>query len=387
MMVKQIIRTLAFLNTLILYSCVRHQEKHFYFNPESIKTQEVLLSEYADSIQYITLSFEVPIRNIRAIDFYNDLVFIGAGIEGMLVFNKDGSFHKKIGNNGRGPGEYYSVNSFTIDYENGLIYLLDAGREAKVMVYSFNGDFRYEFSNVDLHGIFQKIVHLDNKLYLFEIFIAGSATYNWVEIDLHGNVISTKKNSISNINTNATIYINPVYKFQNGIGYWNQYNDTVFRIENGKSMARFFFAKGNFRLPTDNTSDLDKYFKVITILESDKNAWIIEINSPTDNVIIVDKIGGLLKSANDKNIKTAINGLVNDVDGGLNFVPISYFKINGGEYLVGRNDAYLLKSWVASKNFKNSSPKYLKKKMELKRLANSLNENDNPVLMLVKLKE
>jgi hypothetical protein len=372
---------------LILGSCVRHQEKQLYINPESIKKTQVLLSEYAASIQYIPLSFEVPIRNIRAIDFYDDLVFIGAGIEGMLIFNTDGSFYKKIGNNGRGPGEYYSVNSFTIDYENRLIYILDAGRAAKVMVYSFNGDFKYEFSNIDLHGVFQKIAHWDNKLYLFEIFIAGSATYNWVEIDLHGNVISTKNNSIPNINTTATIYINPVYKYQNGIGYWNQYNDTVFRIENGKTSARFFFAKGDFRLPTDNTSNLDKYFRVITILESDKNAWIIEINSPTDNVIIVDKIGGSLKSVNGRNIKTALCGLTNDVDGGLNFVPISYFREKGGEYLVGKNDAYLLKNRVASEDFKSSTPKYPEKKKELEKLANSLDENDNPILMIVKLKE
>lgn len=386
-MIKQILRSLSFLLLLILGSCVKQQEKQLYINPESIKKTQVLLSEYVDSIQYIPLSFAVPIRNIRAIDFYDDLVFIGAGIEGMLIFNTDGSFNKKIGDNGRGPGEYYSVNSFTIDYENRLIYILDAGRATKVMVYDFNGDFRYEFSNINLHGVFQKIAFLDNRLYLFEIFIAGSATYNWVEIDLHGNVISTKKNSIPNINTIATIYVNPVYKYKNGIGYWNQYNDTVFRIEDGKSSARFFFAKGDFRLPTDNTSDLDKYFRVITILESDKNAWITEINSPVDNVIIVDKTGGLLKSANDNNIKTAFCGLTNDVDGGLNFVPINYLKEKGSECLVGKNDAYLLKNRVASDEFKNSTPKYPKKKKELEELANSLDENDNPVLMLVKLKE
>ena len=32
-------------------------------------------------------------------------------------------------------------------------------------------------------------------------------------------------------------------------------------------------------------------------------------------------------------------------------------------------------------------PKYPEKKKQLEKLANSLNENDNPVLMLVKLKE
>jgi hypothetical protein len=385
-MIKQIIRSLTLLLMLILCRCISHQEKQFFINPESIKKTKVFLSEYADSIQYIPLSFEVPIRSIRAIDFYDDLIFIGAGIEGMLIFKTDGSFYKKIGNNGRGPGEYYSVNSFTIDYGNNLIYILDAGRAAKILVYSFNGDFKYELSNINLQGVFQKIVLLDNKLYLFEIFIAGSALYNWVEIDLNGNVVSTKKNSIPIINTIATIYINPVYKYQNGIGYWNQYNDTLFRIEDGKFSARYFFAKGDFRLPTDNTSELDKYFRVINILESDRYVWIIEINSPTDNVIILDKVKRLSMSANDNN-KISLYGITNDVDGGLNFVPKSYFKENGYEYLIGINDAFLLKSHATSEAFKNSTPKYPEKKKELERLANSLSENDNPVLMIVKLKD
>ena len=46
-----------------------------------------------------------------------------------------------------------------------------------------------------------------------------------------------------------------------------------------------------------------------------------------------------------------------------------------------------LKSYVASDAFKSSSPKYPEKKKKLEQLANSLDENDNPVLMLVKLKE
>ena len=305
----------------------------------------------------------------------------------MLIFNKDGCFNKKIGSTGKGPGEYYSVNSFAIDYENKLIYILDAGRAAKILAYNFNGDFIYEFSNLELHGVFQKIAFLDNKLYLFEIFVAGSSKYNWVEIDLQGKVISIKKNYIPHINTIATIFINPIYKYQNGIGYWNQYNDTIFRIENGKSSARFFFAKGDFRLPTDNTPKLDKYFRVSQILETEKYAWIMEINSPAADVLILDKIKSFTRPADEDKIIKALHGITNDLDGGLNFIPISYFREKEDEYLIGRNDAYLLKNHVASEEFKNFIPTYPEKKKELERLANSLNENDNPVLMIVKLKE
>ncbi|MDP3445144.1 MAG: hypothetical protein Q8T08_19970 [Ignavibacteria bacterium] len=54
---------------------------------------------------------------------------------------------------------------------------------------------------------------------------------------------------------------------------------------------------------------------------------------------------------------------------------------------MGFVNSYELKAHVASTAFKDSNPKYPEMKKELEKLANSLNENDNPVLMLVKLKE
>jgi hypothetical protein len=77
-------------------------------------------------------------------------------------------------------------------------------------------------------------------------------------------------------------------------------------------------------------------------------------------------------------------GFINDFDGGPNILPKT---IKDDNTIVSWIEAYELKAYVASKAFKNSTPKYPEKKKELEELANNLNENDNPVLMLVKLKE
>ena len=71
----------------------------------------------------------------------------------------------------------------------------------------------------------------------------------------------------------------------------------------------------------------------------------------------------------------------------MDFNPETYFIDSGDEYLAGYIQPYELKIFIASNKFKNSTPKYPEKKKQLEQLANSLNENDNPVLMLVKLKE
>ena len=45
--------------------------------------------------------------------------------KGLFVFDMEGRFIRKIGSLGNGPGEYAVIKDFTLDTENGVIYLLD----------------------------------------------------------------------------------------------------------------------------------------------------------------------------------------------------------------------------------------------------------------------
>jgi hypothetical protein len=65
----------------------------------------------------------------------------------------------------------------------------------------------------------------------------------------------------------------------------------------------------------------------------------------------------------------------------------SYFVEKGREFIIGLIDPYKIRTYVASNEFKNSRFKYPEKKKELVKLANSLKETDNPVLMVVRLKK
>ena len=77
-------------------------------------------------------------------------------------------------------------------------------------------------------------------------------------------------------------------------------------------------------------------------------------------------------------------GIINDLDGGVNILPLT---IKDDNTIIGWVDAIKLKAHVASETFKNSSPKYPEKKKKLEKLAGSLKETDNPVLMMVRLKD
>jgi ribosomal protein S1 len=83
------------------------------------------------------------------------------------------------------------------------------------------------------------------------------------------------------------------------------------------------------------------------------------------------------------------SGISNDVDGGLMIMlnGFSYYTDNNVEYLIGLIDAYELKTHIDSPEFKNSVPKYPEKKNALTKFANTLNETDNQILMMIRLKK
>lgn len=74
------------------------------------------------------------------IQIYDGKIFVfdEMGAKSLYVFDMDGKFIQKIGEYGRGPGEYTRISDFTIDKTNNVIYLLDGNR---IHRYRINGTY------------------------------------------------------------------------------------------------------------------------------------------------------------------------------------------------------------------------------------------------------
>jgi len=80
--------------------------------------------------------------------------------------------------------------------------------------------------------------------------------------------------------------------------------------------------------------------------------------------------------------------LINNLDGGMPLTEnIKYYSEDGEEFITTLINPLDLKLLISRNEFKKSIPKYPEKKKELEKLANSLKETDNPVLVLVRLKK
>jgi len=108
----------------------------------------------------------------------------------LFVFNKDGRFIRKIGSMGQGPGEYISLSDFTLDTDNGFIYLLDFGN--RIHKYRFDGKFIHTIDYRIPRSAMYFIQFHNNRLYASVLaFESTQDDFMLVEIDPdNGNILS-----------------------------------------------------------------------------------------------------------------------------------------------------------------------------------------------------
>jgi hypothetical protein len=352
-------------------------------NPLNVIEREVFLSEFADEIIYIPLDNHILFQNPNRIKTVNNRIIISAFPAGLLSYDYNGSFINKVGSTGRGPGEYMTGMYFTVNNAKKLIYVYDNKR---ILVYNIDGSY-VSTIQVDVPDYVGDIFFFNGLIYL-----AGGPRFDfdWVVYDTSGNMVSYKNNELprfqSGMGSSMGFTLSP-----DGLNYWNSYNDTIFLIQDGSFKHTNYFAQGEFRLPFADLpfQDFGKYFHPITILATGNYIFFVYLLDKIIHTSYINKENGrhyLIGSGADM---SSLNrpGILNDLDNGPKFAPFFNYLENNREYLIGWIHAYRLKAHVESEAFKNSTPKYPEKKKELEELANRLDENDNPVLMLVKLKE
>jgi len=373
----------------ILNSCNSSDMDLYKFDPSNIVEGEIHLSEIADKISYIPLDNIVPMGLIYDnIEIVKDKIYLSVRDVGILVFNMEGMLIRKIGSIGRGPGEYTYYFLFTIDDTNENVYVFDRGEIIKV--FSKTGRFVRSFP-VKEFGSMEKMKYFNSKLFVLLASQFNNTENEWVFLDTLGNVIKKQPRKLPPFSTNwSNSY--PIYKYDNSLAYYNIFSDTVYSISSDLiEIPKMTISQGEYRLPKENrTLDqmLSKKYLYLSKLKETKHFILIRYSISGSYLALVNKLDHSSKCINLEYSNSVYNnGLTNDINGGCFFLPDHYYSENGNEYLIGIQYPYQIMSRAASKEFKDSNPKVPAKKMEFEKLAASLKETDNPVLVLVSLKK
>jgi len=82
---------------------------------------------------------ECLISEVSQLEVADSLFFIlDRKIETVFVFNSNGKFVSKIGNKGKGPGEYIRPSKFIVNKRKSLIKIYDSS-QCKIITFDFNG--------------------------------------------------------------------------------------------------------------------------------------------------------------------------------------------------------------------------------------------------------
>ncbi len=203
-------------------------------------------------------SRDVLLGSIQNVEVSGDEIFILAGTKtnGIYKFSLDGEYLGKIGVAGNGPEEYAYIRNFAID---GNRVLVVDGEKRKVDLYTRDGKFRNTLKR-DVFGLDIKEMP-DNGFVLY----SGNSTNRGLSkklffFDKKGGISSTEQDV--DLKQAEFLNITPQKVFSRNGLYLESFSDKIFDISNGQLKPKYALSFGEHTLKRD---DLDRGYDNIAV--------------------------------------------------------------------------------------------------------------------------
>jgi len=333
----------------------------------------------------------------------------------LYAFGSSGKFLNPIGRRGQGPGEYLFSSKFFLNTEKPTIFVEDTKH---ILEYDFKGNHIRSFKRLSEKGF-----DLDNYAYTGDNSFVASARYrgnnpfNYCLLNSNGDIIKTFPNHlfyhvIGNRNPYDPGTLTPVHV--KGRMYLKEIaNDTIYVFKDMELQPAYVFGLGKYTYPLEipETFELHSALILRAIRFTPVSTFVVTENfifycvvlpeavpkpkakpryRPFTNQQTSDDITvyGIYNIETKKNILLDTDayyqkGIVNDLNGGLPFIPIYYA---GNNLLVGIWWADDMKEKLTDEYFAKQTIKDPQAYQKLKELLKTLKDDDNPVVVVAKLK-
>jgi len=373
------------------------------------------LSSYTDEVNYVKLKTppDVFIKLISDIQVNENKIYVQEGLSNtVMVFDMEGNFAGRIGKVGRGPNEYIILRSFCIDDLTGDL-LFFTGWEGDVFRYNSNGEF---IGQLFTRKLADYMAFVENKL-VFSGLIGSTRNLpdyisQFAITDIAGQVIDSVPLPIYSIENWREKNLNfpgnyRATKYDGTILLYELRADTLFYTsEQSKIEPRYILNFGAYDTPNETAyisgspeliSKRNSYLTAICPpFETSQNLWWKFALKQEPFILRYDKAeqksyvyyySGDTKIDLIKYIDPIEDfGLLNNIDGGLDFFPQWSVYNNSTQYFVSAKDAYEMKQILTPEYYANREAIAPEKKAALIELVNNIEEKDDFVLMIVKLK-
>lgn len=382
---------------------------------EPVSTVEKL-SEFADNIEYIplqTVKGSLLSGNNAKIVKKDKRIYIENSIlynNEILCFTTEGKFLYKIDKGGRGPEEYTNIADFDVSSDNKFMIILSSLIH-KLFVYDISDTgfiFRRSIALKDPAPYRVCLVPKTNNAFLAIPPWRGTEPTLSLLINTAGDTIYYKPNTykyqmVGKMNFAANNEM-LVYSVGETVCFKEEFSDTIFYIDSNVSSFKpriILDSHGTLTTPAIRGGSepvRNNITYIPNIFETSRYVFCYYGTMDNRDKIIYDKKTKIKYNLTiEKEYKQAnLNAqpyleystkLEDDLSGGPDF-EIDFL----GTFCTGGNlfsfvEAIELKKYADGPDFKNARVIDPKKKNELKKLADSLCETDNPVLIIVTPKE
>lgn len=355
------------------------------------------LSDIANDVEYIPLqtTSNSLITRVYRIKTYGDTIIIdnlNRSSRELIFFDNSGHYLFKLDKSGRGPGEYRYINDFDFNSKQELI--INSGRD--IFVYTLKGT-KFTFKEAlkiipfDSTSNPQVSFFHDQNRILLSYPNRGTEKFRNLLINFQGDTLSARPNYYKFAPKEENKFLlsagSTNYSYNNLLYFKEPASDTVFTCTQSNRIIPYLILNSNGKSLTPQaqvqiikngikTDYSPPYIIITSIMEVPRYLFYKYEYMKTMVFGVYDKV---LNKKFGINAKTF---LMDDITGGANFEP----RFCSEGKLFSCIEAIELKKLTAGESFKNSKVKDPAKKEVLKRLATSLNELDNPVLIIVKPK-
>jgi hypothetical protein len=357
------------------------------------KLEEKPLSEIITDLKYIPLETKPECllgQSIKQIEIYNERLFV-CDYNHVYIFDLNGKFLNKFVKHGRGPGECLNEGfpNFLLDQKDKRFSILDL-MSKRMLTYGFDGSFLFENKLNFMPGpsawVNGNIIAVFNMGFTYE-------KQPWTDLyflDTNGKTVKKNRFDYDKNNKYAfTVFPALFYQFDGETRYKNPHQNFIYEITNDNSLVPVYYLDYGVY---ESKSGVDEFeFSVnkkneVTYRANPKSSekiGILRIDETKDFLLItyVHQTGKHL-GVYDKKVGRFYRvfdgsygsyGFTDDLMSGIPFFP---------NYITGN---YII-SYVNAVSLIESS-KNLGKDNDLKEIVSKIKEEDNPILIIGKIKE
>lgn len=340
---------------------------------------KLTLSQIATDINYTKLESN-PECFIKRVDQYsitdNYILIYDQSQPMVLLFDRQGKFIRKIGNIGKGPGEFNRPDDVRISRDEKFILVMDY---LKVMRFGFDGKL---IGETKLPDFARNIDTFDDGLIGY--FSRSNSTkmdnYSLAFFDWAGNCTGKlMKRGQGETYRGIASRTSMFYSMNNEIRLNTGYSDTVYAVRPDRTLVPVMILKDPHGKEERSMEQMN--FQLDVWMETPSNLFFSGAYKNMRHPMYLDRKTGLIYHVPIvRDLKTF--GIPNDLDGGSPFWPARYQ--HGSVYRF--QYAELLKSVLDNDLIAKSVFKDQKLRDKMIAFRATLSDEDGPVLIEVKLK-